>query len=59
MKSLFGGGKSFAGMVICAAGAVARYFGLDPATVLLIESLGGTLFGVGVAHKIEKLKDKE
>jgi hypothetical protein len=55
MKKFFGTGKSVGGMVICALGAIAGYFGLDPASVLLIESLGGTLFGVGIAHKIQRL----
>jgi hypothetical protein len=58
MKKFFGGGKSVGGMVICALGAIAGYLGLDPAAVLLIESLGGSLFGIGIAHKLQKANDK-
>jgi|SaaInl8_120m_RNA_FD_contig_91_121830_length_12759_multi_7_in_0_out_0_13 hypothetical protein len=58
MKNFFGSGKSVSGMIICASGAIAGYFGLDHATVLLIESLGCALFGVGVSHKVQKLISK-
>jgi hypothetical protein len=58
MKKFLGDGKSVGGMIICAAGAIAGYLGLDPSTVLLIESLGGSLFGIGIAHKLQKANDK-
>jgi hypothetical protein len=58
MKKFFGSGKSVSGMIICAAGAIAGYIGLDPSTVVLIESLGVTLFGVGIAHKVQKVVNK-
>ena len=55
MKDFFGGGKSIAGMVIVAAGAIANYLGY-PDIGKLIAGLGASLFGIGLAHKVEKIK---
>ena len=58
MKKFFGSGKSVAGCIVAAAGAVAGYLGLDPALVVLIEGLGASLFGIGIAHKVQKVVTK-
>jgi hypothetical protein len=58
MKKFFGSGKSVAGAIIVGAGAICHYLGVDPSIVALIEGLGASLFGVGVAHKIQKVVAK-
>ena len=58
MKSLFGGGKTFMGMITVAAGAVLSYLGYADVAKLVM-TVGGSLGAVGVAHKVQKLVDKK
>jgi hypothetical protein len=58
MKSLFGSGKTFIGMITVAAGAICGYLGY-PDVAKLIMVVGGSLGAVGVAHKVQKLVDKK
>ena len=58
MKSLFGSGKTFVGMLTVGAGAVLAYLGY-PDVAKLVMVIGGGLGTVGVAHKVQKLVDKK
>jgi hypothetical protein len=58
MKSLFGSGKTFIGMIFVAAGAICSYLGY-PDIAKLVMTVGGSLGVVGVAHKVQKLVDKK
>jgi small-conductance mechanosensitive channel len=58
MKKFFGGGKSVGGAIIAGAGAIAAYLGY-PDVGALVASLGATLFGVGIAHKLQKGNDNK
>jgi hypothetical protein len=58
MKSLFGNGKTFIGMVTVGAGAICGYLGY-PDIAKLVMSIGGSIGVVGVAHKVQKLVDKK
>jgi hypothetical protein len=58
MKELFNGKKSIIGAIIAGAGAVLAYLGyIEQAK--LVASLGGTLFGIGIAHKMQKGNDSK
>jgi hypothetical protein len=56
-KSLFNGKKSITGAIIAGAGAVATYLGYPDAGEMVMY-LGGSLFGIGIAHKMQKGNDK-
>jgi hypothetical protein len=58
MKSLFGSGKTFIGMLTVAAGAGLSYLGYEDVAKLIM-TVGGSLGAVGVAHKVQKLVDKK
>lgn len=58
MSKFFGNGKSVAGGVIAAIGVFLGFMGVDPGIVKLVEGLGVSLFGIGIAHKIQKVVDK-
>jgi hypothetical protein len=58
MKDLFGGGKTFVGMIIVAGGAILAYLGYADVAKMVV-TLGGSLGVVGVAHKVQKLVVKK
>jgi hypothetical protein len=58
MKSLFGSGKTFVGMIIVAGGAICGYLGY-PDVAKLVISVGASLGVIGAAHKVQKLVDKK
>ena len=57
MKKFFGGGKSVGGAIVAGAGAIACYLGYPDVGKMII-GLGGSLFGIGIAHKLQKGNDK-
>lgn len=57
MKNLIDGKKTYIGAIIAGVGAVLLYLGY-PNEAKLVAGMGGTLFGVGIAHKMQKGNDK-
>lgn len=55
MKKFFDGKKSIVGAIIVGTSAICAYLGVDPSIVELIKGLGASLFGVGIAHKVQKV----
>jgi small-conductance mechanosensitive channel len=53
MDKIFNGRKSIYGAMIAGAGAVLAYLGY-PEQAKLVASMGATLFGIGIAHKMQK-----
>lgn len=57
MKKIFDGKKSIGGAIVAGVGAITAYLGY-PDVGEMVMYLGGSLFGIGIAHKLQKGNDK-